>query len=87
MSEQGQTWIRELNSRAQQYQNEGMDAYGAVEQAAVDFKLTVLVEGDVCRVYQTPEGTLVNCWVDQIASNMAKGGQPSMNNTNWFTQK
>ena len=47
MSELQQSWIEELNHRVQQHQEAGMDRYDAVAQAAADFELNVLVEGDV----------------------------------------
>jgi hypothetical protein len=80
MSELQQSWIEELNRRVQQHQEAGMDRYDAVAQAAADFELNVLVEGDVCRIYQAPDGILVNCWLNE------KDGSPSFdNNIDWFT--
>lgn len=87
MSEQDLTWIEQLNNRAMQYQEGGMDSYGAVEQAAIDFKLSLLADGDVCRVYQTPDGTLVNCWVEETRSNKAQPGSRFDNNIQWYTRK
>ena len=85
MSDLQQSWIEQLNGRARQYQDEGMDSYGAVAQAAADFKLSVLVEGDVCRIYEAPDGTLVNCWINEEVSNRAKGSPSFDNNIEWYT--
>ena len=87
MSELEQTWIEQLNRRASQYQDTGMDRYGAVAQAAADFKLSVLVEGDECRIYKTPDGILVNCWIDENGSNHAKGEARFDNNIYWYTRE
>jgi len=85
MSDLEQSWIEQLNRQARQYQDEGMDSYGAVEQAAADFKLNVLVEGDVCRIYEAPDGTLVNCWINESLPNRAKGSPSFDNNIQWYT--
>jgi hypothetical protein len=80
MSEPEQNWIEQLNRRARQYRDAGMDSYGAVAQAAADFKLSVLVEGDACRIYEAPDGILVNCWIDEKGSRPAKD-RPSFDNS------
>jgi hypothetical protein len=85
VNELEQNWIERLNLRAEQYRDAGMDSYGAVAQAAADFKLSVLVEGDVCRVYKAPDGILVNCWINENDSNQAKGGARFDNNISWYT--
>ena len=85
MSERQQNWIEELNRRVQQHRDVGMDRYDAVAQAAADFELNVLVEGDVCRIYQTPDGILVNCWINENGSNRADGNPSFDNNIDWFT--
>ena len=85
MSDLEQSWIEQLNRQARQYQDEGMDSYGAVAQAAADFKLNVLVEGDVCRIYEAPDGTLVNCWINESLSNRVKGSPSFDNNIQWYT--
>jgi hypothetical protein len=82
-----QNWIEELNRRAGQYRDAGMDSYGAVAQAAADFKLSVLVEGDVCRIYKAPDGILVNCWIDESDSNRANGSASFDNNIQWYTSE
>jgi hypothetical protein len=79
-----QNWIEQLNRRTGQYREAGMDSYGAVAQAAADFKLGVLVEGDVCRVYQAPDGILVNCWIDENDTDHAKGEASFDNNISWY---
>jgi hypothetical protein len=85
MSEPKLSWIDQLNRRVRKYQDAGMDSYGAVAQAAADFKLDVLVEGDVCRIYEAPDGTLVNCWVNEAGSKRAKGSPSFDNNIYWYT--
>ncbi len=87
MNEMEQSWIEQLNRRARQYQDAGMDSYGAVAQAAADFKLSVLVEGDVCRIYEAPDGILVNCWISENATNRAKDDPSFDNSIQWYTSK
>ena len=79
-----ENWIERLNHRAGQYRDSGMDGYGAVAQAAADFKLSVLVEGDACRIYQAPDGILVNCWIDENASGPIKSSASFDNNIQWY---
>ena len=43
MDDPEQSWIEQLNRRARHYRVAGMDSYGAVAQAAADFKLSVLI--------------------------------------------
>ena len=87
MDDPEQSWIEQLNHRARHYRDAGMDSYGAVAQAAADFKLSVLVEGDVCRIYQAPDGILVNCWIDENGSNRATGNLSFDNNIQWYTRE
>lgn len=87
MSELEQSWIEQLNRRARRYQDAGMDSYAAVAQAAADFKLSVLVEGDVCRIYEVPDGILVNCWINGNSSNQAKDRPGFDNSIQWYTKK
>lgn len=87
MIELKQTWIEQLNLRTRQYREAGMDSYGAVAQAAADFKLSVLVEGDVCRIYKAPDGILVNCWINENDSGHAKGEASFDNNISWYTSE
>jgi hypothetical protein len=79
-----QNWIEQLNNRARRYRDAGVDSYGALAQAAADFKLSVLLEGDVCRIYQAPDGILVNCWTNENDSNHAKGEASFDNNISWY---
>lgn len=85
MSEPELSWIEQLNRLVRKYQDAGMDRYGAVAQAAADFKLGVLVEGDVCRIYEALDGTLVNCWVNESDYKRAKGSPNFDNNIYWYT--
>lgn len=85
MYEMEQSWIEQLNRRARQYQDAGLDSYGAIAQAAADFKLSVLVEGDACRVYGAPDGILVSCWINDDGSDRAEGSPSLANNIQWYT--
>ena len=87
MDELELNWIEKLNRRVGQYRDEGMDNYGAVAQAAADFKLSVLVDGDVCRIYQAPDGILVNCWISENDPGKANGGANFGNNIYWYTSQ
>lgn len=80
-------WIEKLNRRLGQYRDEGIDSYGAVAQAASDFKLSVLVEGEVCRIHHAPNGILVNCWINENNSIHAKGEASFDNNILWYTSE
>jgi hypothetical protein len=87
-SKDHETWIKTLNQQANQYEANGMSAYDAIEQVASEMKLSVISEGDVCRVYQTPNGILVNCWVDQQPVEHAELPRPKFdNNIVWFTSE
>jgi hypothetical protein len=90
--EKQQAWIEQLNSKAQQYEANGMSAYDAVEQAASEFKLNVVaegtMEGDVCRLYETPDGTMVNCWIDEIPPGKGKDRKKRFDSRiGWFTRR
>ncbi len=87
MNDLEQIWIEQLNRRAGQYREAGMDSYSAVAQAAADFKLSVLVEGDVCRIYQAPDGILVNCWINENDSNHKQGEASFDNHISWYTSE
>lgn len=87
MNEKEQSWIEQLNRRVRQYQDIGMDRFGAVAQAAADFKLNVLVEGDVCRIYEAPDGIIVNCWINENVSNQAKDSPSFDNSIQWYTRQ
>ncbi|MDI6694234.1 MAG: hypothetical protein QME21_04250 [Anaerolineales bacterium] len=87
MSEPEQNWIEQLNRRAKQYRDAGMDSYGAIAQAAADFKMSVLVEGDVCRIYEAPDGILVNCLIDENGSSQAKDRPGFDDSIQWYTQE
>lgn len=87
MDEQGKGLIQDLNSRVKTFQSGGMSAYDAIEQAASEFKLSILSEGDSCRVYEAPDGILVNCWLDQFVEGPAKKHEPFDNQVGWYTQK
>ena len=85
-----EAWIEQLNSRATKYQEDGLAAYDAVEQAASDFKLNVLAESDMegsaCRVYETPDGTLVNCWIDEVLPSRKNPARRFDGQIQWFTR-
>lgn len=87
MSEQVGDVIQQLNERVKAFTGEGMDAYDAVEQAASEFKLTVLSEGESCRIYETPDGMLVNCWLDRFVEGPGKKESPFDNQVGWYTKK
>ncbi len=88
MEDQRANWINKLNQQAKEYETKGLTSFDAIEQVASDFDLQILSEGDACRVYQTPDGMLVNCWVDE---NDRPGAKPMDvkfdNNIAWFTKK
>jgi hypothetical protein len=87
MSDQGKGLIQDLNTRVKAFQSGGMNAYDAIEQAASEFKLSILSEGESCRIYETPDGMLVNCWLDQFVENPAKRNEPFDNQVGWYTQE
>ena len=87
MSEPSQNILEQLNARTKQYQDGGMDTFDAVDQAASDFKLSVISDGDMCRIYQTPDGVMVNCWIDEIQSSQAEARPRFDNNIAWYTHK
>jgi hypothetical protein len=63
MKEQNDLWVEILVKRANQYAQEGMKPYDAYELAASEFELPVAAEDGACRIYQTPNGQLENCWI------------------------
>jgi hypothetical protein len=90
--QQQQSWIEQLNSVARRYEENGMSAYDAVEQAASEFKLSVVaegtMEGDTCRLYETPDGTMVNCWIDELQPARGKAREQRFDSRiGWFTRK
>jgi len=87
MDEKNKTWVEQLNSQAQQYESKGLNSFDVIEQVASDFKLTMLSEGDTCRVYQTPDGVLVNCWVDETSKGDKLREFKFDHNIAWYTRK
>jgi hypothetical protein len=85
VSELQHSWIEILNRQTQHYQDAGMDGYDAVAQAAADFKLSVLVDGDYCRIYRAPGGILVSCWLNDYGSIQADGSLSYDKNIQWLT--
>jgi hypothetical protein len=86
VSEQAINLIQELNSRVKVFQTGGMSSYEAVEQAATEFRLSILSEGESCRIYETPDGMLVNCWLEQFVEGPVRAGEPFDNQVGWYTQ-
>ncbi len=85
MSELKKSQIERLNDRARQYRYAGMNNYDAIAQAAADLKVPVLVEGDVCRVYDATDAILVNCWTDEDGSSRIASSMSPDNNISWYT--
>lgn len=63
MDKQTKFWTEVLQKRADLYAQEGMKGYDALELAAGEFNLKLVAADNACRIYQTPDGQLVNCWV------------------------
>lgn len=87
MKEQEQRWIEQLNHQTDRYKDAGMDSYDAIEHAAVDLKLRVIVEGESCRIYEAPDGIFVNCWVNENDSTRVEDGSSFDNSIQWYTSK
>lgn len=48
---------------AERYQWEGLKPYEAVELAAGELALPLIMEDKACKVYHIGDGTLANCWI------------------------
>lgn len=87
MEDKKSEMIKALNETAKKYEEKGLTSYDAIEQVASEFQLNVIQEGDACRIYETPDGMLVNCFTESKLSKDKKVDVKFDNNIAWFTGK
>jgi hypothetical protein len=83
-------WIEKLNSDARAIWNgeEGHAALRAVEKAADANDLEEVREDEQCRIYRTPDGTLVNCWIEGVQSERIEdGGMGFDDQVDWYEEE
>jgi len=79
--------INTLNETAKKYEEKGLSSFDAIEQVASEFNLNMIQEGDACRIYETPDGMLVNCFTESKVNDQKKVDVKFDNNIAWFTPK
>lgn len=80
-------YINNLNGTAQANAHAASDPYKALMQTADLFDLTLVKtdSDDALRIYETPDGHLVNLWLDAPGEGIAEGGMGFDDQTGWYT--
>lgn len=79
------TLIAQLNYVARELAEGGLSPLKAINKAAADFMLTEVAEQDSCRIYEAADGTLINCWIEGVASDqIGDGGLGFDDQVTWF---
>lgn len=70
------TWSERLNTQAMSMWNgePGESALSACKSAAAALGLSQVAEDGSCRAYRTPDGDLVNLWIEGIQSDRIEDG-------------
>ncbi len=87
MDDKQNNLIQTLNETARKYEEKGLSSFDAIEQVASEFQLNMIQEGDACRIYETPDGMLVNCYTESKLSEPQRVDVKFNNNISWFTSK